>query len=199
MLNCGVQTPYDYVSSFIHFHSSDACYFLAQDSILCDSRTWSSLVNMPYASYPFDWFLQDISRPVSSTLDFSSAGLNFAEAMHWVHAPIVGIGFDVASQLARDGGKGHTSGQALIRAGIYAGEGQISSFAGVTLAGVDSIPGAITGPGDIIIIGGSYVVGSAATSFWLNQLNGAIISRWPAASDYIPYENPLPEDWKPSN
>jgi hypothetical protein len=112
--------------------------------------------------------------------------------MHWVHYPIVGYGLDTVTQLASDAGQGYTFWQETSRVIIYVGEGQVSSYAGLTATGVDSIPGAITGPGDVAIIGGSYLVGSAATSFWLNQANGLAIHIFPWSKDYIPYE-PVPD------
>ncbi len=155
---------------------------------MCNLNAWNSFVHS---------FNVNPLYPLVPIFHVGSQSISFADAMHWlphsVHILLAGIVIDGLTQISGDSGKGYTFVQETFRVGIYVGEGQISSLAGATLAGVDAIPGAITGPGDVIIMGGSYIVGSAATSFWLNQANGAFIQYVPSASDYIPYE-PLP-DW----
>ncbi len=46
--------------------------------------------------------------------------------------------------------------------------------------------GSITGPGDVIIIGGSYVAGSVSARLLLDKFNEQVIKYIPQADPYIP-------------
>jgi hypothetical protein len=59
MLTCSQQTPYEYAASLLPFTSSDACYLLLHDPILCSSNSWQNFPNVSLTSvenYQLDAF-----------------------------------------------------------------------------------------------------------------------------------------------
>ena len=165
---------------------ADACKgMVGNGNPLCDAGTYTDPFRNPYGNNITIAMPPLLSSDqVASGLDLVSIGLSGTnDALHWtpkyLHIPLISIAIDAGSQYADDRGKGYTPLEETSRVLFHVGEGQLSGWAGVTLAGADSIPGAVTGPGDVIIIGGSYVIGSAATSFWLNQVNGVLLTIGP--------------------
>ena len=144
---------------------------------LCDARTYNrNNYNMSNVDIPMP-----TSGEVSGGLGITSLIDGVAGLNPKLHFPIIGMGLDASEQLSEDSGKGYTFGEEAARVGIHVGEGQVSGTAATALAGGGGILGAETGPGDIVIIGGSYVIGSATTSFWLDVGNNTI-----ASSPYLP-------------
>ena len=123
---------------------------------------------------------------VSSGLDFTGTIDGIASLRPELHYPIVGYFLDTSSQLAADNGKGYTFWQEASRVVLNVAEGQVSANAGLALAGGDGALAAPTGLGDVIIIGGSYVLGSSTTSAVFHIINEEIIKNYPQASPWVP-------------
>ena len=92
-MTCGQQSPYDYVSSLLPFTSSDTCYFLLHDPILCNSSSWQNLPNISLTSAPTSGYCANISglacvanlsQDVATLTDLVGVGL--------IEGPAVGVG-----------------------------------------------------------------------------------------------------------
>jgi hypothetical protein len=59
MMSCGQQTAYEYAASLLPFTSSDACYFLLHNPILCNSNSWQNFPNVSITLSPTTGCLQD--------------------------------------------------------------------------------------------------------------------------------------------
>jgi hypothetical protein len=46
MMTCNQQTLFEYATSLLPFTSSDTCYFLLHDPVLCNSSSWQNLSNI---------------------------------------------------------------------------------------------------------------------------------------------------------
>ena len=171
--------PLRELSALTGITPQSACAILLGSSSnpLCDSRTYN-LNNYSIGSPGISMLT---SGQTTTGLNLVSQTAGFTDAMKWTKWPIVSIVVDASAQWNEDNGNGYNGVQQVVRAGVRAGEGQLASTAGVALAGADSIPGAITGPGDVIIIGGSYLIGSNATSFWLDVANNTVARYAPPA------------------
>jgi hypothetical protein len=179
MMNCEQQSVYDYAQSLLPFTTSDACYSLHLGPGMCDSGTWNASSHDLYVSYPIDWFLQDLADPAAYALNVASRTADFADGMNWWHIPTpLGIGIDATSQWIGDANDNYSFWQRIARAGVVAGEGQVISAYSSFAAGTDGVVGTVTGPADIIIIGGTYLTTNAAGSYMADQFNASMVFPW---------------------
>jgi len=85
LMTCDQQSLSDYGQSLLPFTGSDACYFLSQDPILCNSNSWN-LPNISLTSGQFS-FLSDAatqSQDIATLIDLVGLGL--------IEGPAVAIG-----------------------------------------------------------------------------------------------------------
>ena len=152
----------------------------------------SASCNPDFYSINFSSFEFPTPTPeeAASGLDWTSQGLGFADAMHWVdglHAPLIGIGLDIGVQSGEDSGKGYTWYQEVTRVGVHVFEGQASGWTATFAAGTASVPGAVTSVGDIAIMGGTYYATNALMSDMFSHANQGIVGYFPSSANYIPH------------
>jgi hypothetical protein len=122
MLICTQQTPYDYAASLLPFTSSDACYFLLHDPILCSSSSWQ---NVPSPASQINISIDALGlRIEGSGWLFGGADLNI-DLLYFGSSNEMGLFVSPGGQTGDGGGFAITGGiligQNLPGSGSYSG------------------------------------------------------------------------------
>jgi hypothetical protein len=109
---------------------------------------------------------------LADAIGYGSLAISTGEAMFPYHVPgAIGMAIDGFAQLSRDSGKDYNVLQTVTRASLVAVEGQVVNGVTLETMAVAGIGGAVTGPGDAVIVGGAYLVGSLTYSKGADYLN----------------------------